>query len=312
MSVRPIFVYKSDPVRGQVWARLFAERAPQYEFRIWPDTGDPAAVRFLFAWVLPPDLMRTFPNLRVLFSAGAGVDQFDFGALPLTLPVVRTIEPGIVRGMTEYVCWAVLSLHRDMPLYLRQQRDESWNPIRVQPASRRRVGVLGLGSLGRAVLERLRAFGFECAGWSRSRHAIDGVACFAGPDELRALLERTDIVVCLLPLTAATRGILDARLFGALPRGACLVHAGRGPQLNEADLRAALDGGQLVHAILDVCDPEPLPAGHWLWMHPRVWLTPHIASMTQPESAVEVVLENLRRFEAGEAMAGTVDRRAGY
>jgi glyoxylate/hydroxypyruvate reductase A len=310
--MRPVFVYKSDPVRGEVWACLFKERAPQYEFRIWPDIGDPSAVRFLFAWVLPPDLMRTFPNLSVLFSAGAGVDQIDFAALPSTLPVVRTIEPGIVRGMAEYVSWAVLGLHRDMPLYLRQQRDEKWNPVRVHPASRCRVGVLGLGSLGRAVIERLRAFDFECAGWSRSRHAIDGVACFAGPEELRALLERTDILVCLLPLTAATRGVLDARAFAALPRGASLVHVGRGPQLNDTDLRTALDSGQLDHAILDVCDPEPPPPGHWLWTHPRVWLTPHIASMTQPESAVEVTLENLRRFAAGEPMAGTVDRRTGY
>jgi glyoxylate/hydroxypyruvate reductase A len=310
--MRPAFVYKSDPVRGAIWARLFAERAPQYSFHLWPDIGDPAAVRFLFAWVPPDDLMRQFPNLRVLFSAGAGGDQFDFAALPRELPVVRMIEPGIVRAMTEYVSWAVLGVHRDMPLYLAQQREETWRTVPVVPASRRRVGVLGLGVLGRAVLERLQSYGFECAGWSRSRHSLDGVACHAGPGELPEFLARTDILVCLLPLTGATRGILDAQLFSLLPRGASLVHAGRGPQLVDADLRAALERGQLASAVLDVCDPEPLPPGHWLWTHPRVWLTPHIASMTQPESAVEVMLDNLRRFEAGEPMTGLVDRAAGY
>ncbi|MBK7470195.1 MAG: glyoxylate/hydroxypyruvate reductase A [Betaproteobacteria bacterium] len=306
------FVYKSDPVRGAVWARLFAERAPQVAFHIWPETGDPAAVRFLAAWIPPPDLTRLFPNLEVLFSAAAGIDQFDLAALPPDLPIVRMIEPGIVRGMVEYVCWAVLGLHRDMPAYLRDQRAEAWTPLRVLPAAGRRVGVLGLGVLGCAVLEQLRGFGFDCAGWSRSRHDVAGAACFAGQGELPAFLARTDILVCLLPLTADTRGMLDARLFAGLPRGAGLVQVGRGPQLVEADLRAALDAGQLGHAILDVCDPEPLPPGHWLWRHPKVWLTPHIASMTQPESAVEVVLENLRRFEAGEPMVGLVDRGRGY
>jgi glyoxylate/hydroxypyruvate reductase A len=177
---------------------------------------------------------------------------------------------------------------------------------------RRCVGVLGMGVLGRAVLEKLREFGFDCAGWSRSRHDVERVACFAGDAELSAFLARTDILVCLLPLTQQTRGMLDAKLFAGLRKGACLVHVGRGPQLVDADLRSALDSGHLAHAILDVFDPEPLPKQHWLWQHPRAWLTPHIASMTQPESAVEVVLENLRRFEAGETMLGLVDRNRGY
>lgn len=306
------FLYKADPVRGAVWARLFTQMAPQHTFRIWPDMGDPAAVRYLAAWEPPLDIERLFPNLELLFSVGAGVDQFDFAALPPELPVVRMVEPGIVTGMVEYVCCAVLGLHRDVPIYLRQQRKEEWRTIPVVPAARRRVGVLGLGVLGRAVLAQLRGFGFGCAGWSRTAHEVEGVRCYAGPGELSAFLARTDILVCLLPLTPATRGMLNAELFAALPRGAGLVHVGRGPQLAAADLLAALDSGQIGHAILDVCDPEPLPPGHRLWQHPRVWLTPHIASMTQPESAVEVVLENLRRFEQGEPLLGLVDRARGY
>lgn len=306
------FLYKADPARGAVWAHHFAQRAPQYRFRIWPDMGDPFAVRFLAAWQPPPDLARLFPNLEVLFSVAAGIDQFDFPALPPDLPVVRMVEPGIVNGMVEYVCFAVLGLHRDLPVYLRRQRDAEWIEMPVVPAARRRVGVLGLGLLGTAVLAKLRGFGFDCAGWSRTAHEVEGVRSYAGQGDLPAFLARTDILVCLLPLTPATRGMLNAELFAALPRGANLVHVGRGPQLTQSDLLAALDSGQIGHAILDVCDPEPLPPGHWMWQHPRVWLTPHIASMTQPESAVEVVLENLRRFERGETMLGLVDRARGY
>jgi glyoxylate/hydroxypyruvate reductase len=214
--------------------------------------------------------------------------------------------------MVEYVCCAVLGLHRDLPVYMHQQRNEEWRTIQVVPASRRRVGVLGLGMLGQAVLAQLRGFGFDCAGWSRTAHEVDGVRCYAGLGELPAFLARTDILVCLLPLTPATRKMLNAELFAALPRGAGLVHVGRGPQLAADDLLSALDSGQIGHAILDVCEPEPLPPGHWMWQHPRVWLTPHIASMTQPESAVEVVLENLRRFEQGGPLLGLVDRARGY
>ena len=209
------FLYKADPARGAVWAQLFAQRAPQYKFRIWPDMGDPAEVRFVAAWQPPPDIERLFPNLEVLFSVAAGIDQFDLSALRPDLPVVRMIEPGIAQGMVEYVSWAVLALHRDMPRYQRQQRSEDWLALPVVPASRRRVGVLGLGLLGDAVLAQLRGFGFDCAGWSRTRHRIEGVHCYAGTDELPAFLARTDILVCLLPLTPATRGMLNAELFAA-------------------------------------------------------------------------------------------------
>ncbi|MEP7296479.1 MAG: glyoxylate/hydroxypyruvate reductase A [Burkholderiales bacterium] len=306
------FVYTADPVRGRQWAEVFARRVPHLPFRIWPDIGDPAEVRFLAAWEPPPNLHELFPNLEVLFSSGAGVDQFDFQLLPPELPVVRMIEPGITAGMVEYVSWAVLALHRDMFHYQRQQRREQWQVAPVRTAAQCRVGVLGLGSLGQAALTQLRTFGFDCAGWSRSRHTLEGVQCFAGSDELRSFLARTDVLVCLLPLTDETRGFLNATLFAQLPRGAGLVHVGRGPHLVQPDLLDALATGQIADAVLDVTDPEPLPPDHPFWQHPNIWLTPHIASMTQPQTAAEAVLDNLRRFEAGEAMVGRVDRTRGY
>jgi glyoxylate/hydroxypyruvate reductase A len=306
------FLYKSDPTRGLEWARLFAQKAPDLRFRIWPDVGDPGDVRFLAAWMPPAEIMATFPNLELLFSVGAGVDQFDFSALPAELPVVRMVEPGIIDSMVEYATLAVLALHRDLVSYAAQQREQVWRQIRVRPASQRRVGILGLGSLGEAVSRKLAGFGFPVAGWSRSRRAIEGVTCYAGAEEMKAFLARSDILVCLLPLTAETRGILSADLFAMLPEGARLANCGRGGHLDQDALLSALGSGQISAAVLDVTDPEPLPAGHPLWSHPHVLVTPHIASMTQPETAVDVVLDNLRRHRAGEPLVGLVDRGRGY
>jgi glyoxylate/hydroxypyruvate reductase A len=306
------FLYKADPVRGAVWAELFARKMPELPFRIWPDIGDPSEVRYLAAWQPPEDLATRFPNLEVLFSTGAGTDQFDFSVIPETLPVVRMVETGIVRGMVEYVTLAVLSIHRDWRTYLEQQDAGHWQVHRVHPASSRRVGVLGLGVLGRAVLESLRGFGFDCAGWSRSPQQIEGIDCHAGLDGLQPFLARTDILICLLPLTDSTRGILSKPLFDRLPRGAKVINVGRGGHLVQQDLLHALDEGQLSGAILDVCEPEPLPPDHPFWTHPKVTLTPHIASMTQPETAVEAVVGNLRRHWEGSPMIGLVDRARGY
>lgn len=303
---------KSDAARSQEWMRLLAEKAPDLPFRTWPDIGDPADVRYLAAWLPPDDVMAQFPNLELLFSVGAGVDQLDLAKLPPELPVVRMIEPGLVDSMVEYVTMAVLALHRDLVPYIASQREQAWAPLRIRPASERRVGILGLGMLGEACSRKLAEFGFRVAGWSRSRHAIDGIECFAGNVELPDFLARTDILVCLLPLTDETRGILGARLFAGLPRGAMLVNAGRGGHLDQDALLAALDSGQIASAVLDVTVPEPLPAGHPLWSHPSLLITPHVASRSRSEASLDALLENLRRHRAGEPLVGLIDRQRGY
>lgn len=305
-------LYKADPARGEQWKALFAEHAPDIEWRAWPDIGDPRDITYLAAWLAPDDVQTLLPNLQVVFALSAGVDQLDLSRLPDTLPVVRLLDPGIGRGMCEYACFAVLSLHRDMLRYRQQQIESHWQAHRLVPASKRRVGVMGLGLQAQQILASLQNFGFELSGWARSEHQIEGVACYAGSAQLSAFLGQCDILICVLPLTEQTTGILNRELFEQMPEGAALVNMGRGGHLIEQDLLQVLDSGQLSAAVLDVLQQEPADPAHPFWNHPQILLTPHIAAMTQPDSAFPGLLENIRRFERGEPMLGQVDRAQGY
>lgn len=305
-------LYKADPVRGERWKALFAEHAPDIEFRIWPDIGNPEDIEYLAAWLAPDDLEQTLPNLKVLFALSAGVDQLDLGRIPPTLPLVRLLDPGISQGMSEYACFAVLGLHRDMLRYRQQQLLGQWQAHRLVPAAKRRIGVMGLGLQAQHILSSLKPFGFALSGWARSQHHIEGVSCHAGVEQLPAFLAQCDILLCALPLTGQTQGMLNRALFEQLPPGAALINMGRGGHLVEQDLLDALDSGQLSAAVLDVLQQEPADPQHPFWKHPNILLTPHIAAMTQPESAFPNLLENIRRFARGEPMQGLVDRQQGY
>lgn len=305
-------LYTAAAERGRRWAAMLAEAMPDLEVRLAPDIGDPADIRYLAAWTLTPGLIETLPNLEVLFSIGAGVDQLDLSQVPSHVTVVRLVDPNLADAMADYVAMSVLALHRDLFAYLDQQRQQVWRALPQTAARDRRVGMMGLGQMGATALAALAPFGFALNGWSRSARDIAGVACFHGEAGLDAFLSTTDILVCLLPLTEDTRGILGRDLFAKLPRGAAIVSAGRGGHLHPAALIAALDSGHLSRAILDVTPIEPLPAGDPLWTHPKVVLTPHAAAATDAEGSGKALIANLRRHRAGEAMVGVVDRGRGY
>ena len=270
----------------------------------------PRAVDYAAAWGTVAGLAAC-PRLKAIVSLGAGVDHILADESLAHLPLVRMIDPALTRGMTEYVLLHVLRHHRRMPEFEAQQRRGEWRPRFAPLASERRVGVMGMGVLGRSAARALGQAGFRVAGWSRRRR-VGGIESFAGPEEFAPFIARSDILVCLLPMTPVTRGILDRGLFARLPKGAAVINAARGGHLVEEDLVAALDSGHLSGATLDVFAEEPLPPGHPFWRHPKVTVTPHVASLTHRDSGARFVAAAVRSLMAGKRPRGLVDRRRGY
>lgn len=297
----------STAERGEVWPRVFAEAGESIVVGE-ASVADPAAIAHIACWVPPQDL-SVYTGLKTVISVGAGVDHLPL--LPAGITLSRTIAPGIETMVRDWVVMATLMAHRDMPTYLAQARTRLWKAGKVKAASARTVGILGMGRIGRLAAASLGSLGFRMRGWSLSGTAVDGVEMFAAT-ELDGFLDGTDILVCLLPLTGSTRGILGEDLFAKLPRGARLVHAGRGAHLDMVALSRALDAGQLASAILDVTDPEPLPAQHPLWNDPRVILTPHVAAQTDAREGALHALAVIRAVREGLPVPGLVARERGY
>ncbi len=305
-----LFSSPDDP--AEAWRDELHARMPELEVRIWPDVGDPAEIEVALVWRPPPGELRRCPNLKAILSLGAGIDGLVADATLPDVPIARMVDPSLTCAMAEYVLLAVLRHHREFDRYEREQRGRRWSYAFPPQAAERRVGVMGLGELGAAAARSLVAHGFPVAGWSRTSKAIEGVGSYASLDELQAFLRRTDILVCLLPLTADTAGVLDAGTFAALPRGAYVVNVARGQHLVEGDLIAALDSGHLAGATLDVFRAEPLPPESPLWAHPKVLITPHVASYSLPATAADGVVANIRRALAGAPLLHEVDRVQGY
>ncbi len=306
------FLMVSYPERVAVFREAFARSLPDVEFVSDPEQVAPEKVRYLMAWTFPEDLAERYPNLEAVFCVGAGIDHVLNAKLAPSVKLIRMIEPGLTTLMRDYVVMSVLALHRRLPAYLQLQREHKWVNLDFAWADQRRVSVLGLGELGQASLNALKPFGFQLAGWSRSPRTLEGIRCHHGPEGLKEMLAATDILICLLPLTPETRGILNADLFAQLPAGASLIQVGRGEHLDHDALLQALDSGHLEAAFVDVTVPEPLPAEHPMWSHPKVILTPHVAAHTRADSAAAATIANLRRMMAGETPVGLVDLERGY
>ena len=278
---------------------------------------DRAGVAYALTWRHPEGALQGLPGLKAIFSLGAGVDHvFADRRLP-DAPVVRVVDADLTQRMSEWVVMQVLLHHRQFRRYDRQQRAKIWSEDEAQPAAREvRVGVLGLGVLGRDAAAKLKALGFDVAGWSRSPKAVAGMATYHGGDGLDALLARSDILVSLLPLTAQTRGLLNAELFAKLPRdgrvGPALVNAGRGGSQVEADIVAALAAGVLKGASLDVFEAEPLPADSPLWGRDDVFISPHNAAISAPEAVTRFIAGEIAAFERGAPLRHLAERQRGY
>ena len=295
------------------WRAQLERLTRELDIRVWPEIGDPADIDYALVWRPEPGLLAALPNLKLILSLGAGVDHLlGDPQLPRHLPIVRLVDPHMTAAMSEYVVLQVLRLHRRDLDYRAQQEARDWRELDQKNAADRRVGILGFGELGQDAAHKLKALGFDVAGWSRSAKTAAGIATYAGAAGLPPLLARSEILVCLLPLTPETEGILNARSLALLPQGAALVNAARGAHLVEEDLLAALASGQVSAAVLDVFADEPLPLGHPFWHHPRIVVTPHVAAFTNPATAAPIILDNIRRFEEGRPLLNRVDPARGY
>ncbi|MEC9328588.1 MAG: glyoxylate/hydroxypyruvate reductase A [Pseudomonadota bacterium] len=313
MSGAGALLLKIDEHRVAAWTAALADALPDMPIRIWPDIEDPNEIRYALLWKPSATLFEGLESLEVIFSVGAGFDHLlACPTLPAGIPVIRMVEPELTAGMVEYVVFNVLRYHRRMDQYQRFQEQRVWQVLDQIPAHDTTVGIMGLGVMGAASARVLACMNYRLLGWSRTGKTIPGLQSFVGTEELGQFLAETRILVILLPLSRDTRKLIDRDVLWQLPRGAFLINAGRGELVNQPDLIEALDSGQIAGAALDVFDDEPLPAEHRFWHHPMVVLTPHIASLTNPPTAVEFVAENIERHRAGHPLRYVVDFERGY
>lgn len=299
------------------WLKGMRQRLPQARIRCW-QPGDDAPADYAIVRFPPRELLHNRAGLRAVFTMGAGVDDLFAlladapDTLPDEVPLIRLEDAGMARQMQEYAVCRVLAWYRRFDDYARQQQQARWQPLPLLPREQFSIGVMGAGVLGQSVIDALRPWGFPLRVWSRSQKQLADVSCFAGLSQLDDFLRGTQVVINLLPTTAETTGLFNARLFSQLPQGACFINLARGAQVNEEDLLAALHSGQIGAAALDVFQQEPLVADHPLWHHPRVTVTPHIAAITLPEEGMDAIARAINDLAADRRPAGIVDRQRGY
>ncbi len=302
-----------------IWTGAMRRQAPDLDIRLWPDNmGRLEDITYAVAWLPPANVLKSLPNLKVIFSLGAGVDAIlKDPTLPDGVPIARVNEPDLTMRMSEYVVLHVLMHHRQQRRLDENQRNKVWDSFPTHAAPALTVGIMGLGVMGTDSARKLAMMGFKVVGWSRSPKTIPGVECFAGAPEFDSFLKRTDILVCLLPHTPETTGIINGDVISRLSRrgpfGAPIfINAGRGKHQVESDILAALDSGALHAATLDVFETEPLAKDSPLWSHPKVTITPHVAADSDPDTITAYVLGQIRRHQKGLPVENLIDRQRGY
>ena len=294
------------------------DRLPQHSLRAWPDIGNPVELDCAICWGPPPDFFDRTENLKAIFSLAAGVDHLlNHPGLPEGVPIIRLWDAGMADKIAEYVHFGVLRWHRHFDLYQHQQSIGLWQPEQDIDAADYRVGVMGMGVIGSRIASKLQAAGYQVSGWKRTEADTAGdVPVYYGNDQLADFLAQLNTLVCVLPLTPQTNGIVDYTLLHGMPKGASFINVGRGGQVVQKDLLATLDENHISGALLDVCDPEPLTAEHPLWAHPNILLTPHIAGPTQISLSVDQIAEGIRQLDAGvnadQLGHGLVNKGSGY
>ncbi|WP_018478715.1 2-hydroxyacid dehydrogenase [Pontibacter roseus] len=306
-----IIVNQSRYIRH--WVDTLKAKRPDLDVRVYPDAGAPEEIEFALAWNHPLGAFQEFPNLKCIASTGAGVDHILRDPdLPAQVQITRIVDENLTHDMATFVTALVLNHVRDLDGYKEAQRERTWAQKRYLRTQDLGIGVMGLGVLGSYTALQLRKLGFRVQGWAKSPKVLEDIGTYAGPEELDAFLASSRILVCLLPLTPETANILNKETFQKLPKDAFIINVARGEHLVEQDLIEMLDDGHLSGASLDVFREEPLPENHPFWSHPRINVTPHIASVTNPESAVEQILENYDRLQKKEPLLNVVSRTKGY
>jgi len=306
--------YISRDTDGVAWRKVFTEALGPIDFRTIADgLGNTDDIEIALAWKPKPGLLASLKNLKLIVSLGMGVDHLlADDRLPHGVPIVRIMDEGLVGQMSEYAIFWALWHHRDIERYAASQRAKTWKPEEFVDTLHRPVGVMGLGSIGQDTAKKLALLGFPTLGWSRTAKTVPGVETFHGREALPKFLGRSAILVNVLPLTRETRGLLDKTLFAQLPKGAFLINMGRGAQVVDEDLLAAIDSCHLAGASLDVFNTEPLPPEHPYWLHPKVHMTPHMAGYTNPRTASPGVIENIKRLRSGGELMNCIDPKTGY
>ena len=294
----------------QVWVNAIREQQPNVKLYVYPEAHDPKEITYVVTWKHPKGVFNKYSNLEVIASIGAGVDHIiSDPEIPEKAQITRIIDEQLTKDMSTFVLALVLDKIRNISLH---HREKNWSPISYHTEDEENIGIMGLGVLGRAAALNLSKNGFKVSGWSKSKKKIEGVNTYHGQNGLQGFLKETSILICLLPLTSETECLLNKELFEKLPKGAYLINVARGEHLVEHDLLEMLDKNHLSGASLDVFRTEPLPEEHPFWKHPKVHITPHIASVTDPKKVVYQLMENYSRLMNGEPLRNVVEIKKQY